>query len=392
MSYTMITENQQLADFCQQASSQPALALDTEFVRTQTLIPKLGLIQLYAGQDVVLVDPLTISDWQPLAALLANASVLKLLHSCTEDLEALASIGLCQIYPLLDTQLAAELAGMGASLGYAKLVEQLTGQQLDKSESRTDWLARPLAPAQLSYAADDVRYLLPLKALLLAKLPSEQHLAWLLAEGGQLISRRNFHWPAELKFLELKNSWQSAPRELAVLQSLVQWRYQYAVKQDSALGLVLKDAVIYELARRKPASMEALAQIQELHPRELRRHGNTILALIAQAKALPDTELPQTFYHLHQFPGYKQLQQDLTLAVEAAARQANIPAGFLSVKRQLNEYLNWCWRVTDAQRTQLPLPEFLRGWRRPLLLPFLPVPAHVAALVDAALEVLSTTA
>lgn len=392
MSYTMITENQQLADFCQQASSQPALALDTEFVRTQTLIPKLGLIQLYAGQDVVLVDPLTISDWQPLAALLANASVLKLLHSCTEDLEALASIGLCQIYPLLDTQLAAELAGMGASLGYAKLVEQLTGQQLDKSESRTDWLARPLAPAQLSYAADDVRYLLPLKALLLAKLPSEQHLAWLLAEGEQLISRRNFHWPAELKFLELKNSWQSSPRELAVLQLLVQWRYQYAVKQDSALGLVLKDAVIYELARRKPASMEALAQIQELHPRELRRHGNTILALIAQAKALPDAELPQTFYHLHQFPGYKQLQQDLTLAIEAAARQANIPAGFLSVKRQLNEYLNWCWRVTDDQRAALPLPEFLRGWRRPLLLPFLPVPAHVAALMDAAPEVLSTTA
>jgi ribonuclease D len=72
---------------------------------------------------------------------------------------------------------------MGASLGYAKLVEQLTGQQLDKSESRTDWLARPLATAQLSYAADDVRYLLPLKALLLAKLPSEQNLAWLLAEG-----------------------------------------------------------------------------------------------------------------------------------------------------------------------------------------------------------------
>ncbi len=382
MSYTMITENQQLADFCQQASTRSALAVDTEFVRTQTLIPKLGLIQLYAGDDVALVDPLTITDWQPLAALLADSKVLKMLHSCTEDLEALASVGLHQIYPLFDSQLAAELAGMGASLGYGKLVEQLTGRQLDKSESRTDWLARPLAPAQLSYAADDVRYLLPLKELLLAKLPSEQHVSWLLAEGEQLIGRRNFHWPAELKFLELKNSWQSSPRELAVLQSLVAWRYQYAVQQDSALGLVLKDAVIYELARRKPTTLEALAQIQDLHPRELRRHGKTIVQLIMQAKSLPDAQLPQTFYHLAAFPGYKQVQQELTLAVEAAARQANIPAGFLSVKRQLNEYLNWCWRVTDEQRKELPLPEFLRGWRRPLLLAFLPVPAHVADMVQ----------
>ncbi len=383
MSYRIITENQQLAEFCAKAQLSDCLAVDTEFVRTNTLQPKLGLIQLYAGDEVVLVDPLCISNWQPLDALLRAPTVLKMLHSCNEDLEAFASIGLVEIRPLFDTQLAAELAGMGASLGYGKMVEQLSGRVLDKSESRTDWLARPLASTQLEYAANDVLYLWPLKDLLISKLPRPELFDLLLAEGEQMISRRFFVLPPELKYLELKNSWQCQPRELAVLKLLCAWRQTYAEQKDMALGLVLKDALLYELARRRPTTMEALAQLPDLHPRELRRHGQQILNLISAAKALSPQQCPQTFYHSDSFPGFKQLQQDLTDAVQQAAKAADIPAAFLSVKRQLNEYLNWCWRVTDEERLLLPQPEYLRGWRRNLLLPYLPQPLHVQAIIAA---------
>ena len=381
MSYRMITDNAQLSEFCKVSLSAAFLAVDTEFIRVNTLLPKLGLIQLYAGADLVLVDPLTITDWQPLAELLAAPSVLKLLHSCNEDLEAFASVGLVQIQPLLDTQLAAELAGMGSSLGYAKMVEQLLGKQVDKTESRTDWLARPLAQTQLEYAAFDVLYLFQLKDLLLAKLPDPKFLPLLLAEGGQMINRRQHQLPVSFKYLEMKNSWQCPPRELAVLRALTSWRAGYAAQKDTALGLVLKDAVMYELAKRRPVTMEGLAQIQDLHPRELRRHGTVLLELIAQAKALSNEDCPQTFYHQTEFAGFKQAQQELTDAVEQAATASGIPAGFLSVKRQLNEYLNWCWRVSDSERSQLPTPEYLRGWRREILLPYLPKPAHVAGLI-----------
>lgn len=381
MSYRMITDNSQLAEFCRISLSAAYLAVDTEFVRINTLVPKLGLIQLYAGADLVLVDPLTITDWQPLAELLAAPAVLKLLHSCNEDLEAFASVGLTQIRPLLDTQLAAELAGMGSSLGYAKMVEQLLGKQVDKTESRTDWLARPLALTQLEYAAHDVLYLFELKDLLLAKLPDPKFLPLLLAEGEQMINRRHHQLPTSFKYLEMKNSWQCPPRELAVLRALTHWRAGYAEQKDTALGLVLKDAVMYELAKRRPVTLEGLAQIQDLHPRELRRHGPVLLDLIAQAKALTAEECPQTFYHQSEFAGFKQAQQELTDAVQQAASSSGIPAGFLSVKRQLNEYLNWCWRVSDSERSLLPTPEYLRGWRRDILLPYLPKPAHVAALI-----------
>lgn len=381
MSYLMITDNSQLAQFCQDSLSAAYLAVDTEFVRINTLAPKLGLIQLYAGADLVLVDPLTITDWQPLAELLAAPGVIKLLHSCNEDLEAFASVGLTNIQPLLDTQLAAELAGMGSSLGYAKMVEQLLGKVVDKTESRTDWISRPLALTQLEYAAFDVLYLFELKDLLFAKLPDPKFLPLLLAEGGQMISRRQHQLPISFKYLEMKNSWQCPPRELAVLRELTRWRAQYAEQKDMALGLVLKDPVMYELAKRRPVTLDGLAQIQDLHPRELRRHGQVLLELIAQAKALSQDKCPQTFYHQADFPGFKQAQQELADAVQQAATASGIPAGFLSVKRQLNEYLNWCWRVSDDERSQLPIPEYLRGWRRDILLPYLPKPAQVIQLI-----------
>lgn len=381
MNYQMLTQDQALADFCANAAQAQYLALDTEFIRTNTLLPKLGLIQLNYGAGVALVDPLTISNWQPLAELLASPTVLKLLHSCTEDLEALASIGIEQITPLLDTQLAAEMAGWGGSMGYARLVEQLLNVTVDKTESRTDWLARPLAQTQLEYAANDVLYLLQLTPALLAALPSARAYELLLSEGRALIERRQRQIPLQFKYLEMKNSWQFSSRELAILRTFCAWRSQYAEEKDVALSLVIKDAVLYELARRKPQTMEALSQIEGVQGRELRRHGQLWLQFIREAKALAPAEMPQTFYHTQIFPGYKQEQQLLGDAVKAAASAAGIPAEILSVKRQLNEYLNWCWRISEAERPLLPIPEFLGGWRRDILLPYLPVPPQVQSLI-----------
>ena len=373
----LITDNDALAQYCQQAATRNVLAMDTEFIRQSTLLPKLGLIQLFDGEALALVDPLGITDWQPLQQLLANIQVVKLLHSCSEDIEALATINIQTITPLFDTQLAAELIGWGASMGYARLVEQLTGDVLDKSESRTDWLARPLSDTQLRYAANDVEFLYPLYDKLCAHLSTTQK-QLLLDEGEQMMRRREQQLPLQFKYLEIKNSWQLSPRELAVLRELAAWRYSYAQQRDLALGLILKDIQLIELAKRRPSTAESLMNIPGLPPREIRRHAKLLVELISQAKELPLAQCPQRFYHEAQFAGYKETVNLLTKAVKEAAANTNIPAEFMSVKRQLNEYLNWCWRISDEQRALLPVPEYLKGWRKQLLAPFLPKPAHIS--------------
>jgi ribonuclease D len=376
MSY-LITDNSSLAKFCQNAAGQSALAVDSEFIRQSTLYPKLGLIQLFDGVQLALVDPLTITDWRPLAQLFADETIVKTLHSCTEDLEALATIGIHHIQPLFDTQLAAELLGLGSSIGYARLVEQATGAVLDKSESRTDWLARPLAAKQLEYAANDVTYLLPLYQHLLEKFTDPALLPLLLAEGQQLQQRRANPLPPRLKYLEVKNSTLLRSRELAILRELVAWRLEYAAGRDLALGLVIKDFQMLELAKRKPGSVESLLNIPGMTGRDLRRHAKTIIGLIEQAKQLPQEACPQPFYQLEQFPGEKQALAELGNAIKTVSAQTGIPAAFLSVRRQLHEYFNWCWRVTNEERAILPLPEYLKGWRQQLLLKSLPIPMHM---------------
>lgn len=390
MRYQMIVTNTALAEFCAAAAQAPVLALDTEFVRTSSLVPKIGLIQLNAGQGIALVDPLQITDWQPLAALLADPELIKLVHSCSEDLEALAAIGLTEIHSLFDTQLAVELIGWGTSVGYAKLVEQLTGQVLDKSESRTDWIARPLSETQLDYAANDVDFLLPLYPMILEKLPSPESKTLVLQEGRSMVERRQRQLPDQFRYLELKNSWQFNGRELALLQKFCAWRQQYAQQKDLALSLILKDAHLYELARRKPTSIEGLLQIEGLSGREVRRHGPLWLEMIRDCRQLPIEQCPQTFYHLQQFAGFKQVQQQLTDAIQAAVTKYGIPAGILSVKRLQNEYLNWCWRVRDEERDLLPVPDYLRPWRHAYLGEFLPKPEHVKPWLERAAQEFAT--
>ncbi|MCF4007917.1 ribonuclease D [Rheinheimera sp. UJ63] len=374
---SLLSDNQSLARFCLQAAEQPSLAVDTEFIRQSTLSPKLGLIQLFDGQHFALVDPLAIDDWTPLQTLFAAPHICKILHSCTEDLEAFATINITQITPLFDTQLAAEVIGWGGSIGYARLVEQITGAVIDKSEARTDWLARPLAPAQLAYAANDVKYLLDVYQRLLTEFKTPQQLEVLLAEGQQLLQRRQHQLPDQFKFLEIKNSTQLNSRELAVLRDIVSWRFQYASSKDLALGLVAKDAQLLELAKRRPATPESLLNIPGMATRDMRRHAKLLVELIQQAKALAPEQCPQRFYHLDRFAGEKVVLAELGQAVKDAAASSGLPAAFLSTRRQLHEFFNWCWRVSDEQRAQLPIPEYLRGWRAELLKPFLPKPAHV---------------
>lgn len=168
MNYQMITTDDGLRAVCEAASAASAVALDTEFVRTRTYYPQLGLLQLFDGQQVSLIDPLTINDWAPMRDLLLNQDVTKYLHAGSEDLEVFLNAFNLMPQPLIDTQIGGLLRPPNV-WGFASMVEEYSGVALDKSESRTDWLARPLTERQCEYAAADVWYLLPIASQLMAE-------------------------------------------------------------------------------------------------------------------------------------------------------------------------------------------------------------------------------
>src|SRR5690606_34536635 len=176
------------------ADAPPLLGLDTEFMRTDTFLPRLALVQMEVAGTIALVDPLAVDDPHPLADTLADPARTTVMHSASEDLEALATWS-CHIARLYDTQIAAAFAGLGAGLGYQKLVREVTGIELPKDETRSDWMQRPLTARQLDYAAQDVAHLPRIHAALDARVTERGYAAWLAEDCARLLEKSRHREP-----------------------------------------------------------------------------------------------------------------------------------------------------------------------------------------------------
>ena len=358
----MITTSEALAEVCQRASQVSALALDTEFVRTRTYYPRLGLIQLFDGETISLIDPLTISDWTPFKALLQNQNIIKFLHAGSEDLEVFQhEFGLLP-EPMIDTQILAAFTGRPLSCGFATIVESFTGIALDKSESRTDWLARPLTEKQCQYASADVFYLLPVAHKLMAEAQEKGKMSAALDECRLLCQRRTQQVDPQEAWRDITNAWQLRPRQLAALRLLAAWRLERAREKDMAVNFVIREENLWKIARYMPGSLGELEHLG-VPGQEIRFHGRALLAMVTKAQALDESELPKPLANLVDQPGYKSIFKDIKALVATAAEKNDISTELLASRRQINQLLNWHWKLKPREHK----PELIDGWRGELL-------------------------
>lgn len=358
----MITTNDELASLCDVTRDAPAIALDTEFVRTRTYYPQLGLIQLYDGKHVSLIDPLGITDWEPMRALLLNTAITKYLHAGSEDLEVFLNTFGIMPQPLIDTQILAAFAGRPLSWGFAAMVEEYTGLVIDKSESRTDWLARPLTVRQLDYAAADVFYLLPIAGKLMQEAEASGWLPAALDECRMTQQRRQEITDPKDAWRDISNAWQLRTRQLACLQLLADWRLRKARERDLAVNFVVREEHLWGVARYMPSSLGELDSIG-LSGSEIRFHGKTLLALVAQAQQVPEEDLPEPLENLIDKPGYRKAFKAIKALVQEVAAESKISAELLASRRQINQLLNVHWKL----KTPNTQPELISGWRGELM-------------------------
>ncbi|MFH8134720.1 ribonuclease D [Pantoea osteomyelitidis] len=362
MNYSLIDDNHQLASVCQAARQHDAVALDTEFVRTRTYYPQLGLIQLYDGEQLVLIDPLQITDWSPFIELLTDTGVTKFLHAGGEDLEVFLHRFKVLPQPMIDTQILAAFAGQPLSWGFAAMVAHFTQVQLDKSESRTDWLARPLTERQCDYAAADVAYLLPIARQLMTQAEEAGNLAAALSECDTLCQRRlDILQPIDA-WRDITNAWQLRSRQLAALQRLAAWRLNLAREKDMAVNFVVREENLWKVARFLPGSLGELDHLG-LSGHEIRFHGKTLLALVAEAQAQEEESLPAPLSNLIDHPQYKQMFKAIKALVQQVSEQSGYSQELLASRRQINQVLNGYWELKPQAR----MPELLTGWRGDLL-------------------------
>lgn len=330
------------------------VAVDTEFVRESTYYPKLCLLQLGTPDWCVLVDPLADVDLTPIWQMLYRPELRKVFHAASQDLEIFSIHRDCPPPNLFDTQIAAPLLGYDEGIGYARLVEKITGVVLSKDQTRTDWSRRPLPEAAQQYAADDVVHLAAIYPQMVNELDRTGRAAWLQSNWLELEDVRRYRRDDAAIVHRLKGLDRLSPAQQARAQSLALWREESAQREDTPRGWLLSDREIYTIARKNPKDVNRLRALRELNPKTVEKYADMLISTVSSAPEEPAYPVQLKRKRI-QTDSRRALVDTLQREVERVAECNGINAHTLATRGLLDQWLD------------NPAAGFEPSWRNSLL-------------------------
>ncbi|MGD2119426.1 MAG: ribonuclease D [Chromatiales bacterium] len=354
MQELFVDTEEQLDQLCLLLKDSKWLSIDTEFIREKTYYPVFCLLQISNGEVTACVDPLALPQLDPLLEILYDESIVKVLHAAHQDLEIFYHLWQRLPTPIFDTQLVAAITGYGDQIGYARLVQQMLSVSLEKDQARTDWSKRPLDQRQLRYAMNDVIYLGEIYEKLHEKITRLGRENWLDAEYVHFADPDTFRIHPEQAWKKVKGRQHLKGVQYAVLQKLSAWREQTAIDSDRPRRWILKDEVLIDLARRAPKNAGQLERIRGLEPGQIRKSGDRILTLIAEAKQMPADSWPVENIPTRKLDRQEEAIADLLMCGLRLIADANdITASAIASRKDLEKI------IAGSDDTEL-----LRGWRK----------------------------
>jgi len=370
MQIHFIDDKEQLNQICGEFSQSDFLAVDTEFFRQTTYYSILALIQICDGKTIAIIDPVAINDLTPLMTLLYRPEITKVFHSARQDMEIFYHLNHSLPEPLFDTQIAAALLGFGEQVGYATLVKQLLNIELDKSQTRTDWLKRPLSKKQIAYAADDVKYLAELYPMQKNKLLDLGRISWLENDFNFLSECSTYAPSPETIWLKTKGLNRLKKQQLAILKNLAAWREHLAITQNRPRRRVISDDTLIGLSTNPPDNKQTLHEQRGLSEKILQHHSQTILSLIQQGKTTADKDCPTLPPIIKLSQKEEALADSLMAIVHLSANDNHISPQCLCSRKEVNALIKGHRNLN-----------VLSGWRNELtgktLISFLSEKSHL---------------
>lgn len=353
METRFVDQTAALEQLCSELAQSEFVTVDTEFVREQTYFPRLALIQIANDRLIACIDPLAIDDLAPLKALFANPAVTKVFHAADQDMEIFYLLFGELPHPIFDTQVAATVLGQGDQIGYAALVKEVLGVELDKSHSRTDWLQRPLEAKQLRYAEDDVRYLAQLYPLQRDALAKQGRSDWLEEDFAALIDPTRYQADPENAWRRIKGTNKLRGIQLAVLKQLCAWREHRAIEKDKPRRWIAADHILLDIARLRPKDMKSLEKIRGIPANLVQHSGQRLLTCVREGEALPKEQWPSLARPKRLNEAEDALVDALSAIVKLCAAEYQITPATLAGRKALEA-------LVRGER-ELPI---LQGWRR----------------------------
>ena len=330
----LIHDSDALEHFCAGLAGHDAIAVDTEFLRERTYYPRLCLIQIATADAVACIDPLAVDNLDAVERILQDPGVVKLFHSAKQDFEVLSLTFGRVPAPLFDTQVAAAFAGFGEQIGYAALVRAMLNVDLPKTQTRTQWCARPLRAEQLQYAGDDVRYLGRLYRELRATLRDQGKLAWATEDMGALQDPDLYRTDPEDAHRRLSAGKPLTAAQRQSLCSLAAWRERVAQEKDLPREWVVRGNDLVRIARAMPGSVDALRSISGLDERRVARWSRQLFtAATSVAGSAADSEPWLDSVRLS--PAQRTLEKQMHQRVAQRAASLDLPASVLATRADL---------------------------------------------------------
>ncbi len=353
----LISDRQALNECVRAAKKSKWIGVDTEFLREKTYYPLLCLIQMRTESESFCIDVLAIEDLIPLQEVLADKNSIKIIHACRQDLEALAQRLDDPICNLYDTQIAAAFCGYGEQVSYAALVESICRVRLEKSHTRTDWSARPLSPAQLQYAVDDVNYLDRMQESLDRRLAELGRQAWHHDECEKVLKSRDYRINPKDAWKRLKGAAKIPIRHQPSAKALSIWRERKAQQRNRPREWILSTRALTEICIRQPASLVLLSGIESVNAGVVRNSGAAILNVLKSNApksnaCANDGASPIWENYAALDKQQKKRVKAIMNELKSVAEQANISESMLANRNDIEALI--------AGKTNIPL---LEGWR-----------------------------
>jgi ribonuclease D len=359
--YQMVRTLADIENVVETFRQENILAVDLEADSMYHFQEKVCLIQMGSRQHSFVIDPLEVSDLSSLKPMFADPVVRKIFHGADYDVRSLFRDFGIEIRNLFDTELASRFLGVRES-GLEAVLVQRFGVKLNKKFQKKDWSRRPLPEAMIAYAAEDVKYLIPLAEMLEQELAAKGRISWVREEFELLAAVRSAGDDGEPLFLRFKGAGRLGPRTLAVLESLLQLRRDLAEKRDRPLFKVLGNDSLMILAVARPSNLGKLEKTGALSRKQIQMFGPQVLAAVEQAMDIPEADLPH--YPRKRAPNVKpdvpQRLQALKAWRDETAQRLDLDPGLVCNKALLTDI---AMRVPLTRRS-LENIQGMKNWQR----------------------------
>lgn len=279
------------ADFlksCEKIAKSSVFGFDTEFVSEESFRPELCLVQVATPEDLFVIDAIAIGSLGAFWDLVTDGKRNVIVHAGREEIRICQHLSGKAPARLFDIQVAAGLIGIGYPAGYGTLVQTFAGTRLSKQETLTDWRIRPLTAEQITYAFDDVRYLLQCHEKISARLLELDRIDWAEEEFADLQARSNLDEPIGERWRKVKGTGGFDRKRLAMVREIVAWREEFAAKRNRPPRAILRDDLIADIVKRNPQKAQDILAFRGVQHRD----SEEIMAAIQKARALPLDTLP----------------------------------------------------------------------------------------------------